>query len=435
MNSFNELWEMIKEECRSLVSEPIYNIWFKDIEPVSFDGEKVVLAVSGFKKKIVETRFMDKLRQAFFNIMGFDVQIEIIDLGSYSTNEKADSEYDDRENQDTFDTFVVGSSNKFAHAAAIAVAANPGGDYNPLFIYGNSGLGKTHLLNAICHEIRRNNPDMNIIYTRGEDFTSELVHYIAYAPNNIIDFHNKYRNADVLLIDDIQFIAGKVATQEEFFHTFNALKNAGNQIVLTSDIPPKEIATLDDRLRNRFEWGIIADIQPPDLETRMAIIKRKAEKLGLEMPNEVVEYIAQRLKDNIRQLEGAVKKMQAYVTMQGMPVSITTAQAAIKDIIVDNQPKAITVEKIIQEVARTYGVDSADIISKKQDAATVEVRQMAMHIVRELTGMSTNAIGKEFGGRNHTTVLYSLQQFEDKLKTRSDIRDKVKNIIKNINER
>ncbi len=435
MNSFNELWEMIKEECRSLVSEPIYNIWFKDIEPVSFDGEKVVLAVSGFKKKIVETRFMDKLRQAFFNIMGFDVQIEIIDLGSYSANEKADSEYDDRENQDTFDTFVVGSSNKFAHAAAIAVAANPGGDYNPLFIYGNSGLGKTHLLNAICHEIRRNNPDMNIIYTRGEDFTSELVHYIAYAPNNIIDFHNKYRNADVLLIDDIQFIAGKVATQEEFFHTFNALKNAGNQIVLTSDIPPKEIATLDDRLRNRFEWGIIADIQPPDLETRMAIIKRKAENLGLEMPNEVVEYIAQRLKDNIRQLEGAVKKMQAYVTMQGMPVSITTAQAAIKDIIVDNQPKAITVEKIIQEVARTYGVDSADIISKKQDAATVEVRQMAMHIVRELTGMSTNAIGKEFGGRNHTTVLYSLQQFEDKLKTRSDIRDKVKNIIKNINER
>ncbi|MBQ7596105.1 MAG: chromosomal replication initiator protein DnaA [Clostridia bacterium] len=435
MNSFNELWEMIKEECRSLVSEPIYNIWFKDIEPVSFDGEKVVLAVSGFKKKIVETRFMDKLKQAFFNIMGFDVQIELIDLGSYSSGEQSENEFDDRENQDTFDTFVVGSSNKFAHAAALAVADKPGEFYNPLIIYGNSGLGKTHLLNAIFHRIKRVHPEMSIIYISGEEFTSELIHYLAHAPNNMIDFHNKYRNTDVLLIDDIQFIAGKVSTQEEFFHTFNAIISAGNQIVLTSDVPPKEISTLDERLRSRFECGLITDIQPPDIETRMAIIKRKAENLGLEMPNEVVEYIAQRLKDNIRQLEGAVKKMQAYVTMQGMPVSITTAQAAIKDIIVDNQPKAITVEKIVQEVARTYGVDAADIISKKQDAATVEVRQMAMHIVRELTSMSTNAIGKEFGGRNHTTVLYSLQQFDDKLKTRSDIRDKVKNIIKNITER
>ena len=435
MNSFNELWEMIKEDCRSLVSEPIYNIWFKDIEFISFDNEKLVLAVSGFKKKIVETRFIDKLRQASFNILGFEVEIEIIDSVNYPSAEITSNDEDDKANKDTFDTFVVGSSNKFAHAAALAVATNPGGSYNPLFIYGNSGLGKTHLLNAICHEIKRNNPDMNIIYTRGEDFTSELVHYIAHAPNNMIDFHNKYRNADVLLIDDIQFIAGKVSTQEEFFHTFNALTNEGNQIVLTSDLPPKEIATLDDRLRNRFEWGLIADIQPPDLETRMAIIKRKAENLDLKMPDEVVEYIAQRLKDNIRQLEGAVKKMQAYVTMQGMPVSITTAQAAIKDIIVDNQPKAITVEKIVQEVARTYGIDAEDIISKKQDAATVEIRQMAIYIVRELTSMSTNAIGKEFGGRNHTTILYSLNQFEDKLKTRSDVKEKVKNIIKNITER
>ncbi|MCQ2479933.1 MAG: chromosomal replication initiator protein DnaA, partial [Clostridia bacterium] len=304
----------------------------------------------------------------------------------------------------------------------------------------NSGLGKTHLLNAICNEVRRNNPNVNIVYTSGEAFTNELVHYLALArnnrtPNNMVEFHNKYRSADILLVDDVQFIAGKEATQEEFFHTFNALSNAGNQIVLTSDMPPKEISTLDDRLRNRFEWGLIADIQPPDIETRMAIIKRKAENLRLMLPNDVVEFIAQRLKDNIRQLEGAVNKINAYVTMQGMPTSISTAQAAIKDILVDNQPQPITVERIVQEVARTYGVSSQDILSKRQDAATVEMRQMSIYIVRELTGMSTNSIGKEFGGKNHTTILYSLEQFEGKLKNRSDLREKVKNITKNVQER
>ncbi len=433
MNSFNELWEMVKDECRSLVSESIYDVWFKDIELVSFDEEKVVLAVSGFKKKFVETRFIDKLKQAFYNIMGFDIDIEIIDSLDYSHAEPSSSEDESKTTKDTFESFVVGPSNKFAHAAAIAVAANPGGAYNPLFIHGNSGLGKTHLLNAICHEIKRNNPNANIVYTRGEDFTNELVYYIAQ--KNMADFHDKYRNADVLLVDDVQFIAGKDSTQEEFFHTFNAIATAGNQIVLTSDLPPKKIETLEDRLRNRFEWGLIADIQPPDLETRMAIIKRKAEDLNFDLPDDVIQYIAKKLKDNIRQLEGAVKKMQAYVTMQGLPKSITTAQSAIKDIMVDNQPQPVTVDRIIQEVARTYGASPSDIRSKKQDAGTVEMRQVSIYVVRELTGMSTNAIGQEFGGRNHTTILYSLSQFEDKLKKRSDLREKVNNIMKNVTDR
>ncbi len=446
MNSVNELWEMVKEECQSLVSESIYNVWFKDMELISMDETKVVLALTGFKKKVIENRFMDKLNQAFYNIMGFEINIELIESVNYTEEEKRAVEEKvevvsgSDSQKDTFESFVVGSSNKFAHAAAIAVAANPGGAYNPLFIHGNSGLGKTHLLNAICNEIKRNNPSANIVYTSGEAFTNELVHYLALArtnttPNNMVEFHNKYRSADILLVDDVQFIAGKEATQEEFFHTFNALSNAGNQIVLTSDMPPKEIATLDDRLRNRFEWGLIADIQPPDLETRMAIIKRKAENLNLMLTNEVVQYIAQKLKDNIRQLEGAVNKMNAYVTMQGMPTSIGTAQAAIKDILVDNQPQPITPERIVQEVARTYGVPASDIRSKRQDASTVEMRQMSIYIVRELTGMSTNAIGKEFGGKNHTTILYSLEQFEAKLKNRSDLREKVKNIMKNVQER
>lgn len=446
MNSFVELWDMVKEECQSLVSESIYNVWFKDMELVSFDEEKVVLAITGFKKKVIESRFMDKLSQAFYNIIGFDINIEIIESINYTEEEKRVNEEKvevvsgNSPAKDTFESFVVGSSNKFAYAAAIAVAANPGDAYNPLFIHGNSGLGKTHLLNAICNEIKKNNPAANIVYTSGEAFTNELIHYLALARNSgatntMSEFHNKYRNADVLLVDDIQFIAGKEATQEEFFHTFNALSGAGNQIVLTSDLPPKEIATLDDRLRTRFDMGLSADIQPPDIETRMAIIKRKAENLHLVLTNDVVQYIAQRLKDNIRQLEGAVNKMNAYVTMQGMPTSISTAQSAIADILVNNQPQPITIDRIVQEVARTYGVSASDIRSKRQDAKTVEMRQMSIYIVRELTGMSTNAIGKEFGGKNHTTILYSLEQFESKLKSRSDLEEKVKNIKKNVQER
>lgn len=435
MNSFNELWEMVKAECQALVSESIYNVWIKDIELVSFNEEKVVLAVSGFKKKIVETRFLDKLNQAFYNIMGFEIQIELIDsLGQPSQETANVTNTEKDEEAATFENFVVGPSNQFANAAAIAVAKDPGGSaYNPLFIHGNSGLGKTHLLNAICHEIKKNNPDANIVFTRGEQFTNDLITHIV--EKNMVAFHNKYRSADILLIDDIQFIEGKESTQEEFFHTFNAVVDAGKQVVLTSDVPPQMIKTLSDRLRSRFISGISTDIQPPDIETRMAIIKKNADALNLNISEDVIQYIAQRLKENIRQLEGAVKKMYAYVTMQGLPVNITTAQVAIKDIIVDEQPQPITVEKIVQEVARTYGVSSEDILSKRQDANTVEMRQMSMYLVRELTSMSTNAIGKEFGGKNHTTVLYSISQFEDKLKNRSDLREKTDNIKKNVSDR
>lgn len=445
MDSFNELWQVVSDYLKQTNSESIYNVWFSELEPISFDGSRAVLMTTAeFKRRILAQKFGGTLHSAFLNALGLDVDVEFIAPGEgYSQSDSSgsaagSSEIDGSTRasnyfENTFDTFVVGASNKFAHAAAQAVAANPGKAYNPLFIYGNSGLGKTHLLNAICHEIKRNNPNANIVYTRGEDFTNELVYYIAQ--KNMADFHDKYRNADVLLVDDVQFIAGKDSTQEEFFHTFNAIATAGNQIVLTSDLPPKKIETLEDRLRNRFEWGLIADIQPPDLETRMAIIKRKAEDLNFDLPDDVIQYIAKKLKDNIRQLEGAVKKMQAYVTMQGLPKSITTAQSAIKDIMVDNQPQPVTVDRIIQEVARTYGASPSDIRSKKQDAGTVEMRQVSIYVVRELTGMSTNAIGQEFGGRNHTTILYSLSQFEDKLKKRSDLREKVNNIIKNVTDR
>lgn len=430
MDSFAELWEMVKEECKKQVSESIYNVWFKDMELVSFDDNKVVIALSDFKRKIVESRFMDKLESSFKNVIGFDIQIILVDVEK-AVPVKAEETEDALTDEDTFDSFIVGASNKFAYAAANAVANDPGGKYNPLFIHGNSGLGKTHLLNAIAHQVKLTHPEANIVYTRGESFTNELVKYIGQKSTEA--FHDKYRNADILLVDDVQFIAGKDSTQEEFFHTFNALYQAGNQIVLTSDRPPKEIALLEDRLRNRFEWGLMADIQSPDLETRMAIIKRKAEVLNFDLPDDIVQYIAEKLKNNIRQLEGAVKKMQAFVTMQGMPVNIMTAQTAIKDIIVDNSPTPVTINKIVTEVARTYGADSADIYSKKQNAQTTEMRQMAMYIVREMTGLSTKLIGREFN-RDHSTVVYSLDKFTKRYHEDSKLRSVVDNIIKNIRD-
>lgn len=430
MDSFAELWEMVKEECKNQVSESIYNVWFKDMELVSFDDNKVVIALSDFKRKIVESRFMDKLESSFKNVIGFDIQIILVDVEK-AVPVKGEETEDALTDEDTFDSFIVGASNKFAYAAANAVANDPGGKYNPLFIHGNSGLGKTHLLNAIAHQVKLTHPEANIVYTRGESFTNELVKYIGQKSTEA--FHDKYRNADILLVDDVQFIAGKDSTQEEFFHTFNALYQAGNQIVLTSDRPPKEIALLEDRLRNRFEWGLMADIQSPDLETRMAIIKRKAEVLNFDLPDDIVQYIAEKLKNNIRQLEGAVKKMQAFVTMQGMPVNIMTAQTAIKDIIVDNSPTPVTINKIVTEVARTYGADSADIYSKKQNAQTTEMRQMAMYIVREMTGLSTKLIGREFN-RDHSTVVYSLDKFTKRYHEDSKLRSVVDNIIKNIRD-
>ncbi len=430
MDSFAELWELIKDECKKLVSESIYNVWFKDMELVSFSEKKVVIALSDFKRKIIETKFMGKLTDSFTNVLGFDIDIELIDIGN-ATEYVVTKEPENLIAEDTFDSFVVGSSNKFAYAAASAVANDPGAKYNPLFIHGNSGLGKTHLLNAICHSIKHQNPNANIVYTRGEDFTNELIRYISSKSTS--EFHKKYRNADILLVDDIQFIAGREATQEEFFHTFNALYQAGNQIVLTSDRPPKEIALLEDRLQNRFEWGLTADIQPPDIETRIAIIKRKADILKFSLPDDCVQFIAEKLKNNIRQLEGAVKRMQAFVTMQGLPVNLATAQKAIADIYVDKVPVKDTVQKIVAEVARTYGSDANEIYSKKQNATITEMRQMAMFIVRELTGLSTKAIGREFN-RDHSTVVYSLERFQKRYNDDSKVRQIVDNIIKNVRD-
>lgn len=428
MDSFYSLWEKVKKECQANISETIYDLWIKALEFVDFDMEKSVatLSIDDFKRPLVEKKFTNVIQDAFKKVFGFDVTVKIV-----SSNPKKQPEPVEINTENTFDNFVVGSSNKFAHAAAMAVATNPGGAYNPLFIYGHSGLGKTHLLNAICNEIRSINPSANIISTKGETFTNELVEYLKVG--NMQLFHEKYRNTDVLLVDDIQFIAGKETTQEEFFHTFNELTDADKQIVLTSDRPPKEISRLDERLRTRFEWGLLADIQPPDIETRIVIIERKAESLRIKLKDDVVLYIAEKLKSNIRQLEGAVKKMKAFIEL-GAPGNIATAQNAIRDILHDDQPPVITVERIISEVARTYNVSPDDIKSKRQDANTSRYRQITMYIVTEMTGLSAKAIGAEFGGKDHSTVLYAVKKIREEIARNSSLRNTVNDIIKNVRE-
>lgn len=442
MQSFKEVWEEVCLFCKERISDVAFKTWIGCMEPVELKSNEAFFFVrSDFQRNIICDRYMDLLHEAFEHVLGFTVHIRIVTESDKAADEmpaavraaaapetpapgaNEDYEY-------TFDTFIVGSSNKFAHAASLAVAANPATAYNPLFIYGGSGLGKTHLLHAIRHVIQSNDESSRILYIKGEDFTNELVESIRQ--NSQIDFRNKYRQADVLLVDDIQFVAGKESTQEEFFHTFNSLYESKKQIVLTSDRPPKEIQTLEDRLRTRFEWGLLADIQPPDFETRLAIIKRKAELLGINIPPEVSEFIANRLKNNIRQLEGAVKKMKAYSLLTGDAPSVSIAQNAIRDILNDNLPVPVTVERIINEVSRTFGVTADEIRGKMRSGNVSSARQVSMYIVREITQMSTSAIGEKFNGRDHSTVVYAIQKVEDEMKTKPHLKATVEDIIKNI---
>ena len=445
MDSFEELFSMVKEYCKTQMTEVAYKIWIKDIAPVSFDNDSVVLGVSSdFKKNIVTEKYKALLSKGFEQTLGFpvEVNIEVADDDSQKQPEpvpevqgvKNVSPLLDSGDYDyTFDTFIVGSSNKFAHAAALAVATHDTRNYNPLFIHGDSGLGKTHLLFAIMNEVKNRKPDSFVVYVKGEQFTNELI--AAIKNQTTPEFREKYRKADYLLVDDIQFIAGRDSTQEEFFHTFNTLYESGKQIVLTSDRPPKEIKTLEDRLRTRFEMGLMADIQPADFETRIAIIQRKAELLHMDMPLDVEEYIANNLKSNIRQLEGAVKNIKANsLIYENKPVTILMAQNAIRDILNDSQPVPVTIGKIITEVARTFNVSEQDIKRNKREENISRDRQVAMYVIKDITQMSMAAIGDEFGGRDHSTVVYAISQTEKAMKTDSRLRETIEDITKNVKD-
>lgn len=446
MESFKEVWESVCQYClqNKLIGELPFKVWIDCIQPVKLENDTAVLSVkTSFQKNIITEKYLSTLKTAFNEVFGFSIDIQVFseEEENFSSPSPIPSSTDvvdlektfaGAEYEYTFETFIVGDSNKFANAACLAVAANPSGAYNPLFIYGNSGLGKTHLLYAICNEIHKNRPEKNTIYVKGEEFTNELINAIKQEKTTA--FHDKYRQADVLLVDDIQFIGGKESTQEEFFHTFNSLYHSGKQIVLTSDRPPKEIKTLEERLRTRFEWGLLADVQPPDFETRMAIIRRKAELLDLDMPSEVCEYIANRLKTNIRQLEGTVKKLKAYKLLEGVNPTIAVAQNSIRDILNDNQPVEVTVERIITEVAKTFSVTAEDVRSKKRTSQISTARQVSIYVAREITQLPMTSLGEEFGGRDHTTVVYALQKIEKAMKKDAHFKDMVEDIIKNIRE-
>ena len=443
METIKEVWSGILDYLHNLddISEVAYNVWITCIEPRTIeDGEVVVFVHTNFQKKIVSEHYADKLKDAFENVLGIPLGLKIVsgeDLEKTTAAAPPPASgnlFDGSTDQDySFENFVVGSSNKFAHAASQAVASKPAGYYNPLFIYGGSGLGKTHLLYAICNEIRKNSPAANILFTKGEYMANELIE--AIQKRQTMEFRAKYRPVDVLLIDDIQFISGKVSTQEEFFHTFDALHQANKQIVLTSDRPPREIATLEERLRTRFEMGLLADIQPPDLETRIAIIRRKAQLLDIPITDDIAEYIAGQLKSNVRQLEGAVKCMRAQYLLAGEQPTLVTAQNAIRDIRNDSQPVPITVERIINEVARTMTVTPEDIRSTKRSAPISQARQVAAYVVRSITGLPMKAIGEEFGTRDHSTIVYAIQKVESRMAKDSSFKGMVGDIIKNISEK
>ncbi|MBO4734596.1 MAG: chromosomal replication initiator protein DnaA [Clostridia bacterium] len=437
INSINDIWNAVCEECKKSVSEVAFDTFFKFLKPESFDSNEFVLSTeSEYLKTTVESLYKDIIGDAIKTVMGIPIKPVFVVGDDEETIKKAEQESEGLtfESFFTFDNFVVGPSNEFAHAASLAVADNPNIIYNPLVVYGPSGVGKTHLLLAIKNHIKNKFPYKNVEYTRCEDFTNQLIkslHEGKLGMGTIDDFRNKYRNVDVLLIDDIHFIAGKEQTQEEFFNTFNTLYQNNKQIVVTLDRPLKEIKTLDDRIRSRLSAGLFADISSPDFETRVGIIKKKAEQCNISLDENVVYYIAENIKSNIRQLEGVVKKLQAYIAIQKKVPSLAVAQNFIKDVIIDTKPEPISVEKIIAEVAKSYGLSENDIISSRKTAKLALARQVSMFIARQTTELSYKAIGEKFG-RDHTTVLYNCNRVEEFLRDKPYEKELVEDIIKNL---
>ena len=432
MNSLKDICDEVLKQLSLQLTPTAINTWFADCTPVTLDNCSLVIhTTSEFKRSIISSRFSEKIKEVLTDIFStdFDLTILVGDEG-YEKKEEPDSPIPGIEWY-TFDRFIVGNSNKFAHAAAKAVVANLGNSqYNPLMIYGNSGLGKTHLLLAIGQAIHQNDPSKTMAYIKGDDFTNQLVKSIQ--SQSMEKFRDNFRNVDLLLVDDIQFIAGKERTQEEFFHTFNDIYEAGHQIVITSDRPPMEMSTLDDRLRTRFEGGLMADIQPPDLETRIAITKNKAAQFGLVISDDAVLYIAENITANVRQLEGVVKRLTAYKEILNDVITQDSVKRAIADVIRTGTyiPKP---EIIIRETARYFGLDEKDIRGQNRAKNTATARQISMYLMRSLTNLSLKDIGAEYEDRNHSTVLTSIRKIEDLLSADSSMASTIRDITSNIN--
>jgi len=474
------IWSMVQEQMKQQLGTTAMNLWFGDIELISFsDYTLTLITTTEFKKKIINEKYLEQLKNMFEDLMGFPINIMVLAKNSEVNVEKIknqitlgidsdlfDKRDDDDEDSDreltneevqeyykmydveepepvlgstmptvnfeyTFDNFIVGNSNKFAHAACTAVANNPAQNYNPLFIYGPSGLGKTHLLYAITNEIKIQNPFANIIYIKGEDFTNQMIESLA--TKSMAKFRDKYRTCDVLLIDDIQFIAGKISTQEEFFHTFNALYEEGKQIILTSDRPPKDIKTLEERLKSRFEWGLIADIQPPDLELRIAIFKNKISQAGISVSDEIITYLAENLRSHIRQIEGAVKKLVAIKFLYGNDITMEIAKNCMSELLGGSEPINVTVDKIFAAIEKKYDVSKSDLIGKSRVKDVAQARHVAIYLIRTITEMSLPNIGKLFN-RDHSTIISSIDKIEKRIGTSPAFEIEINDIVKEIKD-
>lgn len=433
MNSLNDVWSSILDALSAELTSTSINTWFSECRPIDISSNRLVLYTQNdFKRNIIQQRFSSTIIRVLSDLFSCPFDLLILsgdELDDYEGTADKDDSLPEVAGY-TFDRFVVGNSNKFAHAAAIAVSENPGKAYNPLFIYGNSGLGKTHLLLAIGQKIHTDNPSANVVYVKGDEFTNQMVQSIQAGTAE--EFRKKYRNVDLFLVDDIQFIAGKQQTQEEFFHTFNNIYEAGHQIVITSDRPPLEMVKLDDRLRTRFEGGLMADVQPPDVETRTAIIRNKAAQLGMTLPDEVVEYIADEIKSNIRQIEGVVKRMTAYNSILNEEVNVNAAKRAVKDIIRIGA-YVPTPDVIIEETARYYSLSPDDLKGQRRSKSMAQARQVSMYLMRSLTNLSLVDIGKEYEDRNHSTVLNSIRKVEEQLERDPQMGMTIRDITSNIN--
>ena len=433
MKSLEDIWEKVMDILSQQLTETAISTWFDDCVPVDIEESRLVLQTSSdFKRDMIYSRFGEMIRKALSDIFSCEFDLIILsddEVTDYVSGRKAENSLPEMAGY-TFERFIVGNSNKFAHAAAYAVAQKPGKTYNPLFIYGSSGLGKTHLLLAIGQYIHEKDPSKKIAYIKGDEFMNQMVKSIKNGTAE--EFRTKYRNVDLFLVDDIQFIAGKQSTQDEFFHTFNNIYESGNQIVITSDRPPIEMSLLDDRLRTRFEGGLMADIQPPDLETRMAITRNKASQLGLLLSDEAVEYIATKITSNIRQLEGVIKKLTAYKEILNNVIDTDSVKRAIRDVI-RTGIYIPSPDRIIQETARYYGLKEEELRGQSRAKNTARARQVSMYLMRSLTNLSLQDIGAQFEDRNHATVLSSIKKIEDLISMDRTMAGTVRDITSNIN--
>lgn len=459
IEEIRQVWDLVKESFRKSLSDTTVNLWFGEIDIRSFTRDLITMSIpSEFKYTIVKEKYLDKIQSEFSRLLGFDIRVELQFTGAPTAADTVPSEILNASGAEesakkagqetlfphsvnaggkptaeekpddapvmpiynfeyTFDNFIVGSTNKFAHAACIAVANHPATNYNPLFIYGHSGLGKTHLMCAIINQMKKNNPDVKITYTKGEDFTNQMI--ACLANKSMDEFRGKFRKCDALLIDDIQFIAGKISIQEEFFHTFNALFEEKKQIILTSDRPPRDIKLLEDRLKSRFEWGLLADIEPPDLELRIAIIKKKAEQVNVTIPDDVLNFLGENLRSNIRQIEGAIKKLGALSFLSGRAITMEVARVCISELLGGAEPVSSTLDRVFITVSKKYGISREEMVGPKRNKEIANARHACIFLIRQVTDMSLPAIAKVFN-RDHATIISSLKNVDNRMQTDSD---------------